>query len=306
MPIARIRTSDPEAISFLAAKLADSGFQVLFAVPGEKLSDDVDLDITVTRSKRSPEALDNGIAVTSPEVAGEWTTPYHVEAPEISETGDPGDECTNLDIPWNDRELARILATGSKRVHVKSAEVEEHLTEEIAGAEVGVPAVLRIVEDAKPTIVSEPPVLRSGPKPVLHVLTRAKTLPRHAFRQRFASIAAIVILAVTAVFSLTLSGDRPNPTKEIGTPTTQANPVLAAPMPTVSVPTLRVAASDLVPAVAPIPSKPSLTLTKSEVPERRTAHTKHPARRPSRSRKQRPPVSDPEVIIRHFPATAEQ
>ena len=49
MPIARIRTFDPEAVSFLAAKLAASGFQLQFAAPGEQQLEEADLDITVTR-----------------------------------------------------------------------------------------------------------------------------------------------------------------------------------------------------------------------------------------------------------------
>ncbi len=49
MPLARIRTFDPEAIAFLAAKLAASGYQLQFAKPGEELAEEADLDITVTR-----------------------------------------------------------------------------------------------------------------------------------------------------------------------------------------------------------------------------------------------------------------
>jgi hypothetical protein len=49
MPIARIRTFDPEAVSFLASKLAASGFQLQFANPNETDLEEVDLEITVTR-----------------------------------------------------------------------------------------------------------------------------------------------------------------------------------------------------------------------------------------------------------------
>ena len=49
MPIARIRTLDPEAISFLAAKLAASGFQLKFSAPNDIEPDDADLEIVVTR-----------------------------------------------------------------------------------------------------------------------------------------------------------------------------------------------------------------------------------------------------------------
>ena len=49
MPIARIRTLDPEAISFLAAGLAASGFQLKFSAPNDIDPDDADLEIIVTR-----------------------------------------------------------------------------------------------------------------------------------------------------------------------------------------------------------------------------------------------------------------
>ena len=49
MPIARIRTLDPEAISFLASKLAASGYQLQFAAPNEEQLDEADLEIIVTR-----------------------------------------------------------------------------------------------------------------------------------------------------------------------------------------------------------------------------------------------------------------
>ena len=303
MPIARIRTSDPEAISFLAAKLAESGFQVQFAVPGERVSGDVDLDITVSSPKKSIKALGkNLVAVPSPAV-GAWTTPYHVEAPEISDTGELGDECTNLDIPWNDRELARILATGTQRTHVQSVEGEVQTREEIADAEVGASSVLRIVEDREPAIVSQSLVPEAKPNRVLRVVTRAQGFPQHSFRQRFASIAAIVTLAVTAVFSLTLSGDRPYPSRETGTYAAQPSPALPAPISAVALPVVPVTATELVPVVSSTP-EPSATATNNDLP--RTGHAKHHARRASRARKLHRPVQDPEVIVRHFPTTAEQ
>jgi hypothetical protein len=49
MPIARIRTLDPEAISFLAARLAAAGFQLQFSGPNDTDLNDADLEIIVTR-----------------------------------------------------------------------------------------------------------------------------------------------------------------------------------------------------------------------------------------------------------------
>jgi hypothetical protein len=56
MPIARIRTFDPEAVSFLASKLAASGYQLQFATPNDTDLEEADLEITVTR-------MDSGTAL---------------------------------------------------------------------------------------------------------------------------------------------------------------------------------------------------------------------------------------------------
>jgi hypothetical protein len=130
MPIARIRTFDPEAILFLAAKLAASGYQLQFAAPGEDQLKDADLEITVTRmdsataleqARLQAEDMDVDVTVmpgvltapglpfaAPPEVKAEaehspeaivaeddptlssaiaaWTTPYHVDVPDDSES----------------------------------------------------------------------------------------------------------------------------------------------------------------------------------------------------------------------------
>lgn len=49
MPIARIRTLDEEAISFLAPKLAAAGYQLQFVAPNQPDIGEADLEITVTR-----------------------------------------------------------------------------------------------------------------------------------------------------------------------------------------------------------------------------------------------------------------
>lgn len=49
MPLARIRSFDPEAIAFLAAQLAQSGYTLQFVRPDETGLEDADLELTVVR-----------------------------------------------------------------------------------------------------------------------------------------------------------------------------------------------------------------------------------------------------------------
>jgi hypothetical protein len=49
MPIARIRSFDPEAIAFLAAQLAQSGYTLQFVRPDETVLEVADLELTVVR-----------------------------------------------------------------------------------------------------------------------------------------------------------------------------------------------------------------------------------------------------------------
>ncbi|MDT8067587.1 MAG: hypothetical protein ROO76_05405 [Terriglobia bacterium] len=49
MPLARIRSFDPEAIAFLAAQLAQSGYTLQFVRPDETGLEPADLELTVTR-----------------------------------------------------------------------------------------------------------------------------------------------------------------------------------------------------------------------------------------------------------------
>lgn len=308
MPIARIRTSDPEAISFLAAKLADSGFQVQFARPGESLSGEVDLEITVNRIRKGADFLERDLVVSTADadVLGAWTTPYHAEARVIPETAEPGDESEGLDIPWNDRELARILATGSSRVHIPLIAVEEQTKQEIAIAGVEGSAALRIVEVREPVLVSRPSPRLAKSARAVHMFTPVQGTSNHSFRQRFASVAAMVVLAVTAVFSLTLSGDRPNPTETVPTPVTQRQ--TEVPAPPISTPpsaALPFAGTDVRAPGAATSSEPSIPSTKSAAHVTQVAHKKHHGRRVSRKPGVPPPAEEPEVIVRHFPAGDE-
>lgn len=50
MPVARIRTYDPEAVAFLATQLAGQGYQLQFASPEDTGLPEVDLELTVTRA----------------------------------------------------------------------------------------------------------------------------------------------------------------------------------------------------------------------------------------------------------------
>ena len=315
MPIARIRTFDIEAISFLAAKLAESGFEVQFAVPGESLSGEVDLEITVDTLKKPAEDCVRNLAASaavSADSAGTWTTPYHVEAPAISENTELGDEFKGLDIPWNDRELARILTTGSNRTYVEPGEFQEQPTEVSRGAEGRASTELRIVEAPQPPSVSQPPAPRYRPDPVKRVFKPAGAFSSHSLRQRFASVAALVTLAVTAVFSLTLSGDRAYSSRAEETPAVRVQS-LVPPPPILTPPStaLRLASADLgTKDSTTASSERPVTLAKNEAIH--VAHKKqHPSRTAHRRRvppvaKVPPPVEEQEVIIRHFPAGDER
>jgi hypothetical protein len=71
MPLARIRSFDPEAIAFLAAQLAESGYTLQFVRPDETGLGDADLELTVVRRDleealltAQAEAERLGVAVT--------------------------------------------------------------------------------------------------------------------------------------------------------------------------------------------------------------------------------------------------
>ncbi len=316
MPIARIRTSDPEAISFLAAKLAESGFQVQFAHPGERLAGEVDLEITVNRSNKVPLAPKRSLVPSNEAMSSNgvenWTTPYHVEAPEISDAPEPSDECEGLDIPWNDRELARILATGSKGVRVESLVIEEEPTEGSASSTFSPSAALRIVEapePPEPTVKSYPPAPRLAPQSV-HRPELARSFSQHSLQRRFASVAAMVTLAVTAVFSLAWSGDRFYPSQETSTPRIELQSHVPPPPNLTS--TLRLASTNLNASGATSSIETAATLTNNEPPQRRAVHKKKHARRAAQTRRVPPAAKvppsgdDQEVIVRHFPAADER
>ncbi len=121
MPIARIRTLDPEAISFLAAKLAASGFQLKFSAPNDTEPDDADLEIVVTRMDSAtalqqariqaeemgvdvtviPGALDSFVAATASEVMPE-RVPDETSAlePQIGQTSAIPESTPGRPAPW--------------------------------------------------------------------------------------------------------------------------------------------------------------------------------------------------------------
>jgi hypothetical protein len=118
MPIARIRTFDPEAVSFLAAKLAASGFQLQFAAPGEQQLEEADLEITVTRMDSATaleqarlQAEEMNVDVTvmpgvlvSPKLDFASVEEVAVEPEEIQQpesTGNAGEQVTrSQQAPW--------------------------------------------------------------------------------------------------------------------------------------------------------------------------------------------------------------
>ncbi len=125
MPLARIRTFDPEAIAFLAAQLASSGYQLQFVRPDENMDEEADLEISVTRmdlpaalkqAQLQAEQLGVEVSIVSgvfaepvapePELqeiesaepvpaeppTEQWITPYHYETPEEVPTAEPVEE----------------------------------------------------------------------------------------------------------------------------------------------------------------------------------------------------------------------
>ncbi len=93
MPLARIRSFDPEAIAFLAAQLAQSGYTLQFVRPDETGLEEADLELTVVRrdldealrtAKAEAERL--GVDVTViPGVMPAGSLEAAVVAPEIAE-----------------------------------------------------------------------------------------------------------------------------------------------------------------------------------------------------------------------------
>jgi hypothetical protein len=103
MPLARIRSFDPEAIAFLAAQLAESGYTLQFVRPDESGLEEADLELTVVRRDleealltAQAEAERLGVAVTVMPGVIPLKAPEPVVASEPVEVSEPVSETPEL------------------------------------------------------------------------------------------------------------------------------------------------------------------------------------------------------------------
>lgn len=293
MPTVRIRTHDPDAVSFFTAKLADCGFDVEFASPGQKVRGEVDLEITINYTRKAAAARRNTRTVAQAGRAAqarvEWTTPYHAEAPELAD--ELAADRNRLNDASQDRDLARILAGQSQRgemfvIGIRDEVPAESVPEPQDFVQIPVPT-------PRPALVSTQP--KVAPAPKFSKPSKRVQLPQHTFLQRHAAFAAAFILpAAVIIFYLSLFGN-PNPaTDRTDAPTvsaqtstqTPANAPVSAPTPN-SAPEARSA----VPAAAP---------TSATTAKHKASH-----HRASRPRTATPQQDEPEVTVRHFPEGLE-
>jgi hypothetical protein len=289
MPTVRIRTHDPDAVSFFTAKLADCGFDVEFAAPGQRVRGDVDLEITVNYTRKSPAARKearNSAPAIRPSVTQdrvEWTTPYHAEAPDLADEFLTGHVAQN---DSRDRELARILAAGPRRgemfvIGMQDQEVPQVLSTGTEPIEAPRPI-------PKPTPPSRP--LAALPKPKnTHTTARSWAVHRQSFLQRYSAFAAAIILPVAIIiFYLSL----------FGTPDYAAEKSVN-PQPTSL-------------SAAPVTQPPQSLVPVADAMARTPAASAQPAQRnPTRHQRTRGRSAsaqdeEPEVTVRHFSATQFQ
>lgn len=288
MPTVRIRTHDPESVSFFTSKLADSGFDVEFAAPGQRVRGEVDLEITVNYSKKSQagrKQLRNASATPAARI--EWTTPYHVDAPELED--ELRSEAGKRDVS-RDRALARILTGASN-----------HDDMFVVGEQ----------EDAQPEVLAPPQEQIEVPAPKPHSAAavsrplppvppretrrpaqgRAPVIKRSFLQRNAASATAIILAAAVVIFYLSFFGTSSSAAQPAAQPpstqTAVPAPVTAPPAP----------ATDLM--TTSTSSAPASSETEST--DRATPH-KHSTRRHHRDRlaKAVAPSDEPEVTVRHF------
>jgi len=216
MPTVRIRTHDPDAVSFFTAKLADCGFDVEFAAPGQRVRGDVDLEITVNYTSKSSAARKNTrnsvplIRPSAPERRIEWTTPYHAEAPELADEF-PNSRGGRSDVS-KDRELARILAGGPKRGEMFVIGIQGQQDQQ--AVPVNTEALEAPLPVPEPALAIQPVEARPKPSETSsrsrnrHTPTRSSAVLRGSVLQRYsASATAIILTAAIALFYLSLFGN---------------------------------------------------------------------------------------------------
>jgi hypothetical protein len=310
MPTVRIQTLDPEAVRFLTKKLVESGFVVRFAAPGEKASDDVDLELSVVYAKKSPRSLQPArrtAIAPSPQsqTRQTWTTPYHVDAPELGDESSTGilhfdaqdhDESAPSDL----RQLARIIAGGGKRIQSTEAEIEVQKPDELPVIKAPSPAIQEPVQRRAPAVTAVRRRSVPVPSPV-----RAVTKPSRRVRSssyRYAAIAAILVLAAAMVlfflgpFAVSYLYQDGN------------SELLNTQPRTPSAPALQPTAPETVQAVSPAAADNQLASVQPESDTMSPLITHAKSRKAHRrTRVQRPveEVDQPEVIVRRFFTTPE-
>ncbi len=318
MPSVRIRTHDPESVSFFTAKLADCGFDVEFATPGQRVRGAVDLEITVNYAKESAAARRTRKSGTTgrPEIQSrvEWTTPYHVDAPDLAD--EIGTGPTRKNNVEEDRDLARILAGGSKRGDMFVIGIREDVEEE--ESEESQPLPEANLEPLEPPVLSQPRVLsvpaQHAPAPVARTPVRASSTPRtrplpsrsrmpqRSFLQRHAASAtAMIFVAAILIFYMSLFGTPKPPTNDSQPryiPPQAANsatPVSSLAQP--AAPPVTDAAPGLTQtdtATAPDPVKPSPSFRHKKPVAQQNLQQPEPSTQ-----------EEPEVTVRHFPTVQE-
>jgi hypothetical protein len=374
MPIARIRTFDPEAISFLAAKLAACGYQLQFAAPGEDQLEDADLEITVTRmdsataleqarlqaedmdvdvtvmpgvltaseppfaaepeikseAEQSPEAIvvaeDN--TASSPAIAA-WTTPYHVDVLDDSESSLPEPAYREEPQPIHSRtqEAADAIAVGLKRSadvlgnfaassaermrewkhrtsearELRRAQREQESAAVVAEQSRKEEAGLKAEQLHQQSLRETPPVLHpvapvpvadSRPRLVANASLRSRSLYGRDRRFRNAAVAAALVIAGAMIgWSLAGLGGAANPLQNSLSNVQQQTPFGAA---SVSAPAQGLVAPPHAATVAPPPVRTVAKPTPTRATRTARVRTRHHSVRRSAS------VDDGEVVVRHF------
>jgi hypothetical protein len=304
MPTVRIRTHDPDTVSFFASKLVDCGFDVEFAAPGQRVRGDVDLEITVDFTKKSSTARrDTRYSAPPnrpplPQSRVEWTTPYHVEAPDLSDEFVTGRGAPN---DSKDRELARILAAGPRRGEMFVIGVQEQ--EGLQVLSTGTVPIEAPRPIPKPISPGRP--LEALPKPKVRPTTaRSWAVHRQSFLQRYSAFAAAIILPVAIIiFYLSLFGSQEYAAEKSGPlPQTTRSAVTVTQPPQSFVPIADPAAA---PPSITAQSVPRATVTKTDSVNAQSSNRQHSSTRHRRirGRTTSPSNQEPEVTVRYFSAT---
>ena len=304
MPTVRIRTHDPDAVLFFTAKLADCGFDVEFAAPGQRVRGDVDLEITVNFTKKSSPSNRDVRVPAAPNRSSlkqnrvEWTTPYHAEAPDLA------DEFLSRGVAQSDskdRELARILAGGPKRGDMFVIGIQDQEDREVLSRGMEPIEAPRPIQ--RPTLASQPSKVSPKPK-MRNTPPRSRAVSRRSFLEQYSAFAAAIILPVAIIiFYLSLFGD-PSYAVE------RSEPLSMQPHKNLSAAPVMPTAQSLVPVSDQ--SQPSAEAATDSITSDpiNSAHSDtqltSAQRRQTRVRHASALYEEPEVTVRHFPATPDQ